>query len=104
MAGGRLRPRGGAGDTEPAARLGLAALIALITVIGGHIVPALAANWLAARQTPAVRPGPGVDRLDLAVTGAALVAWIGWPAHPLTGYLAVGTGLANAFRWARWRG
>ena len=99
-----LAAHGGVGDTAPAARLGLAALIALITVIGGHIVPALTANWLAARQTPAVRPGPGMDRLALAVTGAALVAWVGWPAHPLTGYLAAGAGLANAFRWARWRG
>lgn len=74
-----------AGDTAPAARLGLAALIALITVIGGRIVPTFTVNWLAARQTPAIRPGPGVDRLALAVTGAALVAWVGWPAHPLTG-------------------
>ncbi len=56
------------------ARLGLAALIALITVIGGRIVPAFTANWLAARQTPAVRLGPGVDRLALAVTGVTLVA------------------------------
>ena len=60
-------------------------------------MPAFTANWLAARQTPAVHPGPGVDRLALAVTGAALVAWVGWPAHPLTGYLAAGAGLANAF-------
>ena len=96
-----LAAHGGAGDTAPAARLGLAALIALITVIGGRIVPAFTANWLAARQTPAVCPGPGVDRLALAVTGAAPVARVGWPAHPLTGCLTAGAGLANAFRWAR---
>ena len=99
-----MAAQGGTGDTAPTARLGLAALIALITVIGGRILPAFTANWPAARQTPAVRPGPGVDRLALAVTGAALVAWVGWPAHPSTGYLAAGAGLANAFRWARWRG
>ena len=94
----------GAGDTAPAARLGLAALIALVTVIGGRIVPAFTANWLAARQTPPTRLGPGVDRLALAVTAAALAAWVGWPDLPLTGYLAAAAGLANALRWARWRG
>ena len=40
----------------------------------------------------------------LAVTAAALAAWVGWPDLPLTGYLAAAAGLANALRWARWRG
>ena len=80
-----LAAHGGKGDTAPAPHLGLAALIALITIIGGRLVLAFTANCLAARQTPAVRLGPGVDRLALVVTDATLVAWIGWPAHLLTG-------------------
>ncbi|MGB1006761.1 MAG: NnrS family protein, partial [Thalassobaculaceae bacterium] len=99
-----LATHASAGDSAPAARLGLAALIALITVIGGRIVPAFTANWLAARQIPTARLGPGVDRVALALTGAALAAWVGWPDAVLTGYLALGAGLVNALRWARWRG
>ena len=39
-----MAAQGGAGDTAPTARLGLAALIALIIVIGGRILPAFTAN------------------------------------------------------------
>ena len=48
-------------------RLGLAAVIVLISVVGGRIVPSFTRNWLAKRQTQNLPGPPGI--IDRAALG-----------------------------------
>jgi uncharacterized protein involved in response to NO len=86
-------------------RLSLAAIIALITAIGGRIIPAFTRNWLVGRggsRLPATH-GP-VDRMALATLHAGLVGWAFLPASRLAGGLLLLAALLNLWRLARWRG
>ncbi len=86
-------------------RAGLGAVLMLIALIGGRIVPSFTRNWLAARKQTAL-PAP-FSRLDagvLAVTGAALSSFVAIPESPLAGGLSLLAGLANLWRLARWQG
>lgn len=86
-------------------RLGLAAAVMLIALIGGRIVPSFIRNWLAARRAPALPVPPGrADAAVLALTGAVLAAFVALPHHPATAALAGLAGLANLWRLARWQG
>ncbi|MCY4239813.1 MAG: NnrS family protein [Rhodospirillaceae bacterium] len=86
-------------------RIGLAAAIMLISVIGGRIVPTFTRNWLASRgHTGLPAPFGRLDGLALALTMLALTAWIAFPEAQETGYLLVVSGFAQAARLARWRG
>jgi uncharacterized protein involved in response to NO len=88
-------------------RIGIAAAVLLITVIGGRIVPSFTRNWLARE-----RPGPGalpapfdrVDALAIAIGAAAIASWIGFPDAPPTAALAVAAALLHAARLGRWAG
>ncbi|SDG01075.1 uncharacterized protein involved in response to NO [Limimonas halophila] len=96
-----MAPLAGAGN-----RLGIAAIALLATLIGGRIVPAFTRNWL--RQTGRGGPYPAepddLDRLGLVTAAAALAAWVGLGAHPLTAVLAGCAAVLTAVRLARWRG
>jgi uncharacterized protein involved in response to NO len=104
----------GAGVTVPQGlgwRLGLAAIIILISAIGGRIIPAFTRNWLVKRGAAALPPAsPGlVDRLALASLHSGLLAWAFLAnGHGLGTTLAGGLLLAasavNLARLARWRG
>ena len=86
-------------------RLGLAAAVMLIALIGGRIVPSFTRNWLAARQATARPVPPGrADAAVLGVTAAALLLFVLAPHHPATGGLAAAAGVANLWRLARWQG
>lgn len=91
--------------TDPAARAGLAALLFLVTLIGGRITPSFTRNWLAKQGTSA-RPTPAnrFDQLALATGGVALLAWIAAPDLAVTGGLAIAAGVLHTVRLARWRG
>ena len=84
-------------------RLGLAAAVGMISLIGGRIVPAFTRNWLRSRGS-ALRPAPfgPVDALALALTLLALAGWVAAPAAAATGWLLLAAGLAQAVRLARW--
>lgn len=87
------------------ARVALAAVVALIALIGGRIVPSFTRNWLAARKS-ATLPAP-VGRGDHAVTGigvAALAVWALWPGAVLTGVMCLVAAIATLWRLARWQG
>jgi len=87
------------------ARAALAALVMLIALIGGRIVPSFTRNWLAARKSAAL-PAP-LGRGDIgvmAVSVAALALWVVWPGERLVGMACLLAGLANLWRLARWQG
>ena len=87
-------------------RMGIATLIALISLIGGRIVPSFTRNWLARErpQAPVPAPHDRVDTVCLLVVVAALLAWVAAPDTILSAALAIAGGAAAAMRLARWRG
>lgn len=87
-------------------RLGLAAVLMMIAVIGGRIVPSFTRNWLAKRGVGRL-PVPPMQRFDLIALGlmlAALLAWVVAPFAPLTGTGLALAGLVHLARMARWAG
>ena len=93
-------------DLEGAAlRLGVAVFAALITLMGGRLVPSFTINWLKARGETDLPPGFGpFDRVALLCGVLALLLWVAWPQSPITAALAALACLLNAVRLARWRG
>ncbi len=93
------------GSTDYGARIGIAAVVLLIALIGGRIVPSFTRNWLT-RVNPGRLPRPfsRFDAIALGTGAAALIGWIVLPMHLLTGVLLIGAGLLQAARLARWAG
>ena len=57
-------------------RLGLAAVIVLISVVAGRIVPSFTRNWLAKRRVSSLPAAPGwIDRAALGTLHAGLIGW-----------------------------
>jgi uncharacterized protein involved in response to NO len=93
------------GSADYGNRLGIAAVILLVSLIGGRIVPSFTSNWLA-RNNPGRRPVPfsRFDSVTIATSALALLGWIGAPAHPITGVLLLIGGCLQCARLARWAG
>jgi uncharacterized protein involved in response to NO len=86
-------------------RLGIAAMIVLISVIGGRIVPAFTRNWLTARGTSVMPPTSRMlDRLALGTLHAGMIAWTFLPDWPPSGVLLLVAAALNLARLAAWRG
>ncbi|MGH8143827.1 MAG: NnrS family protein [Steroidobacteraceae bacterium] len=96
-------------------RLGLAAVIMLISAVGGRIIPNFTRNWLVKRS--AHRPGAALtaaaalpapaglpDRAALGSLHAGLIAWAFLPEQPLVGALLLLAAALNLWRLLRWRG
>lgn len=97
--------RGIAASSGLGMRLGLAAVLMLIALIGGRIIPSFTRNWLAARGATALPvPFGRPDRLVLAVTALTLLAFVAEPGWPFTAWLFLICGLAHVWRLSRWRG
>lgn len=93
------------GIAEHGTRVGIAATLALVMLIGGRIVPSFTRNWLA-RANPGRMPA-SAGRFDAVATAcavAALAVWIVEPEGALTGAALVASGLLQAARLARWAG
>lgn len=87
-------------------RVGLGAVIMMIAVIGGRIVPSFTRNWLVKRGQ-GLLPVPPMQRFDkvaLLALLAALMVWAFLPDHLLTGTLLALAGALHAIRLARWAG
>ena len=75
-------------------RLGTAAIVGLIMLVGGRITPSFTHNWLT-RAGSAKLPAP-LDRFDMtaiAIAGGALLSWIaapGWRGTAVVGRLGAG--------------
>ena len=86
-------------------RLGLAAIIVLISVVGGRIVPSFTRNWLAKRKTENSLGRPGIiDRSALGTLHAGLFAWAFAPDFASLGFLLLVGAAFNLRRLLRWRG
>lgn len=93
------------GHAEFGSRLGIAAAVALISLIGGRVVPSFTRNWLA-RENPGRLPvsfGP-FDRMVLSVSVLALAFWVASPAWLGTAALMLLAAAAQVTRLARWAG
>ncbi len=88
------------------ARLGIATLVALVTLIGGRIIPSFTRNWLQRRDPQGRLPAPfgRLDRAALATSAAALALWVVLPDSAAAAVLLFAAGAAHALRLARWRG
>jgi uncharacterized protein involved in response to NO len=93
------------GSADYGIRLSIAAVIGLIMLVGGRIVPSFTHNWL-------VRNNPGrlprtfsrFDALALSVSALALAMWIVMPQQVKSGGTLMIAGLLQAARLARWAG
>jgi uncharacterized protein involved in response to NO len=95
-----------AGFGEPgfAIRLALGAMIVLIALIGGRIVPSFTRNWLVRRGESRLPASFGmVDKLALAVTVIAVLAWLARPLDDFAAALLIAGGALLFLRLARWR-
>ena len=87
-------------------RIGLAAAIMMIAIIGGRIVPSFTRNWLAKRPG-GHRPASPMGRYDVAalvLLAVTLLAWVVLPRAQITGALLLLAGVAHLIRLARWSG
>ncbi|MEF3047052.1 NnrS family protein [Pseudotabrizicola sp. L79] len=87
-------------------RIGLGAVILMIAVIGGRIVPSFTRNWLVKRakgRLP-VPPMQSFDKLALVALVAALGLWIAAPDHQATGIALLLAGVLHLLRLLRWAG
>lgn len=93
------------GAADYGTRLGVAASIVLIMLIGGRIVPSFTRNWLV-RENPGRLPSPfgELDKWSLVLSGAALLIWVARPEGPVTAAALLAAGLGQAARLARWAG
>lgn len=86
-------------------RLGVTAVVVLISVVAGRIVPSFTRNWLTKRRDsnlPAVHGR--IDRIALGVLHTGLLGWAVFPAVRLVGLVLVLGAFLNLWRVLRWRG
>jgi uncharacterized protein involved in response to NO len=90
---------------EFGSRLGIAAAIALISLIGGRVVPSFTRNWLA-RENPGRLPMRfgRFDLVMLSVSVLALVSWIVRPEWLGTAALMLLASVAQVARLSHWAG
>ncbi len=93
------------GVSDWSRRLGIAAGIVLIMVIGGRIIPSFTRNWLV-RANPGRLPAP-FDRFDVSAILFSVIAFALWVAAPdaFSTAIAMATaGVLNLARLSRWAG
>lgn len=93
------------GNTTPMSHLlAIDALLVLITVVGGRIVPAFTTNILRRDGvTPLPRPMDKRDVAAIVLVAALLVADLAAPGSAVTGWIALAGGAAAAIRMIGWR-
>jgi len=88
-----------------ATRAGIVAILILIMLIGGRIIPSFTHNWL-------VRENPGrlpisfgqFDAMAIALGAIGLLAWIIIPDHRITGAVLALAAVLHLVRLGRWAG
>jgi uncharacterized protein involved in response to NO len=86
-------------------RLGLAAPILLISVVGGRIIPSFTRNWLFKRNSSRLpAPHSAVDNAAVGLLCAGLIVWAVFPDFHPAGVILVVAAIVNAWRLVRWAG
>ena len=93
------------GTADYGIRIAIAAVIGLIMLIGGRIVPSFTHNWLV-RNNPGRLPRPFArfDAFALGAGAVALAMWIALPQLAVSGAVLTIAGVLQAARLARWAG
>lgn len=93
------------GTSDIARRLAVAAVIMLLILIGGRIIPSFTRNWLA-REKPGRLPASfgRFDAVTVIVSGLAFALWVAVPGSPVAGLVLVLAGCLHVVRLARWAG
>jgi uncharacterized protein involved in response to NO len=93
------------GSADYGIRIAISAIVLLISLIGGRVVPSFTNNWLS-RNNPGRLPVPfsRFDMTTIASGALSLIAWIAAPAHPVTGVLLLIAGCMQSMRLLRWAG
>ena len=93
------------GVAEYGPRIGIAAVIGLIMLVGGRIIPSFTRNWIV-RENPGRLPAPfsRYDAVSLSAGAVALLAWIVEPLHVVSGAALMAAGLLHLARLGRWAG
>jgi uncharacterized protein involved in response to NO len=86
-------------------RLGLAAPLLLISVVGGRIIPSFTRNWLSKRKGARLPAAHGiVDKAAVALLCAGFILWAALPEFLWGGVILAIAAIVNAWRLARWAG
>jgi uncharacterized protein involved in response to NO len=85
-------------------RLAIAAVVVLISVVAGRIIPAFTRNWLRKGGKGEVPTHGIIDRVSLGVLHTAVLAWAVFPDSRIVGWLLVAAAIFNFWRLVRWRG
>jgi uncharacterized protein involved in response to NO len=93
------------GSADYGVRIGIAAVIGLIMLVGGRVVPSFTNNWLA-RNNPGRLPVAfsRYDAATLGISALALASWVAFPQSKATGAVLLLAGLLHAIRLVRWAG
>lgn len=93
------------GAADYGIRVGVAAVLVLIMVMGGRLIPSFTRNWLA-RENPGRLPVPfgTFDAIVIGLGAAALALWIVAPDGRATAVGLLAAGVLQALRLARWAG
>lgn len=86
-------------------RIGIAAMVLLISVVGGRIVPSFTRNWLV-RENPGRLPAPigRFDIITIAISAIALASWVVQSDGGVSAMALAVAGLLQVARLARWAG
>jgi uncharacterized protein involved in response to NO len=93
------------GSAEYGARIGIAATVLLLAVIGGRIIPSFTRNWLA-RENQGRLPAPfgKFDGAIILFSAAVLALWVVQPTGRITAAALAVAGALHIVRLARWAG
>jgi len=86
-------------------RIAIGAVILLVSLVGGRIVPSFTRNWLARRESGRL-PAP-FSRFDVIAIAASLVAlglWVAAPEVAVTGAALLAAAFIQGARLVRWAG
>ena len=93
------------GSADYGIRIGIAALVGLIMLVGGRIVPSFTHNWLK-RNNPGRLPRPfsPFDAIALGASAVSLASWIAAPQSVVSGTSLMIAGALHVIRYVRWAG
>ncbi len=93
------------GTPDYGARMGIGAVIMLISLVGGRIVPSFTRNWLARRNDRRLpMPFSRFDVAAIAVSAVSLALWVALPDNAATGIALVIAAIMQAVRLGGWAG